>query len=478
MAENRMFLGNLPKKYGIGANKNKLVVDWNNVKDIDVEAVYNDKKYNIRLIEFFKDTRKMKCKYKDIEKMIPISSLINCKIGNLVRTNLYNIGDLINGYIITDKLNSESGVYKIKCNKCGFDSGKHYSLSSNEYRDEYWISSNHIKRGDRCPCCCPSPKIVVQGINDMYTTDHWMVELGVDEEFAKTHTARSNLKAPCVCPHCGEKFKKQCLGIYVNKSIGCSCGDGFSYPEKFMCNILKQLGVKFETQYSPEYLKLNGGQKRSDFYIPSLNLVIETDGRLGHEGGIVHGKSPKTLEEEIKIDNWKDEQHMLHGVETIRINCFESDMEYIRESILNSELVNYFDFGNINWLKCEEFALKNIVKEVCNYWNNKKEWETTKDLAEKFNVEPITIRQYLKQGTRLGWCDYDPSLQYVRSDRCGRRKKPVEVFRDGVSLGKFESASELSRQSLNVIGIKLCQGSISKSCKTGNKHNNLMFKYI
>ena len=71
-----------------------------------------------------------------------------------------------------------------------------------------------------------------------------------------------------------------------------------------MYNVLKQVGVRFETQYSPDYLK----NKRSDFYLPEYRLVIEMDGELGHEGGITHSKSKRTLEELIAIDKWKDEQ--------------------------------------------------------------------------------------------------------------------------------------------------------------------------
>ena len=83
---------------------------------------------------------------------------------------------------------------------------------------------------------------------------------------------------------------------------------------------------------------------------------------MNHEGGIVHSKSKKPLEYYIEVDNWKDEQHLLHGLKTIRINCFESNMEYIKNSILNSKLINFGDFSKVSWLKCEEFTLCNLVK--------------------------------------------------------------------------------------------------------------------
>ena len=70
---------------------------------------------------------------------------------------------------------------------------------------------------------------------------------------AKKYTSQSNEPITVICPHC--KTTKECIisNIYLYKSIGCSCGDGKSYPEKFIYYAFKQLGECFETEYSPEY---------------------------------------------------------------------------------------------------------------------------------------------------------------------------------------------------------------------------------
>lgn len=386
------------------------------------------------------------------------------EIGNEFKDNKRDL-TITNREYRKDKNGINRKWYKYTCNKCGWTEG--------------WIEEGNLKIGNGCSCC--NGKVAVLGINTIWDTDRWMCDLGISEEDAKSHTSQSNKKITVKCPDCGRKKKKRVDDIYEYKSIRCACGDGISYPEKFMHNILEQLKLKFETQYSPKYLINNGSQKRSDFYIPSLNLVVETDGRLGHKGGKIHTKSKKTLEELIEIDKWKDEQHRLYEIETIRIDCFKSDIEYIKNNILNSKLNELFDLSKIDWLKCEEFALKNIVKESCEYWNQKEEWETTKEIGVIFDLNKATIINYLKKGAKLGWCEYDPKEEMRKSalKLSSLYKKRVEVFKCGISKGVFESVAELSKQSEELFSVKLDNRRISAVCLGKRKtHKGYTFQYI
>lgn len=135
------------------------------------------------------------------------------------------------------------------------------------------------------------------------------------------------------------------------------------------------------------------------------------------------------------------------------------------------------------WEKCEEFALSNLAKNICDYWNQKEEWETTKTIASNNSwgiKAPVTIIDYLKKGTKLGWCHYDPKEEKLKaSSKAGKLKgKRIEIFKDSEILGVFESATELARQSEGVFGIKLIQSCISKVC-IGKKpqYKGFTFKY-
>lgn len=317
--------------------------------------------------------------------------------------------------------------------------------------------------------------------NIIWDKARWMCDLGISEEDAKKYTIGSSKKINIICPHCGRINNKRIGDVYRNRSIGCICSDKRSYPEKFMYSILEQLNVKFITQYSPDYLLLNNSRKYSDFYIPDYNLIIETDGLLGHKGGKSHSKSSKTLDESIEIDNWKDEQHKKHGLKTIRINCFKSDMEYIKNSIFNSELINIFDLSCINWFECDKFSIcTNIIKSVCDYYNTNSNINKT-EIADHFNLCLNTICKYLKKGNEFGWCKYDPKESLSeRSRKLGIKNSfKVRIFKDGVLIGEEYSATELERVSIEKYGVYLSQSKISLVCN-GKKpqYKGFTFKYI
>lgn len=313
-----------------------------------------------------------------------------------------------------------------------------------------------------------------------------MIDLGVSKEDAKKYTRSSHKNVEVKCPDCGREKKIAICDISRRKTISCQCIDGVSYPEKFLYSTLSQLNVSFETQYSPEYLfrKETSRNTRSDFYLEDYNLVIEVDGKIGHKGGEVHSKSNKNLETLIAIDKWKDGQHLKHGVKTIRINCFESDIEYIKNSILNSDLRNIFDLSKVDWLKCEEFALKNIVKEVCDYWNNKEEWETTQTIANnnKWGIKSkTTIYRFLKKGVSLSWCKYnsEEESKKVALKLFQLNAKRVAIYKDNLCLGVFNSTYELERKSEELFGVKLLNPKISEICLgRRNKYKGYTFKYI
>ena len=397
-------------------NKNRILtelprrgklIDCKAMVGMELELFYKGEIYTgVKVLEYIKGSKaRFVIEYNGQTYNIRCGSFIRGQFGGVLRLVTkdfkVNIGDVLKDdkrdIVITDReyKKDKSGTnkkwYKYTCNKCGWTEG--------------WIEESSLLKGQGCSCC--AGRTAVLGINTIWDTDRWLCDLGVSEEDAKTHTRSSNDKVVVICPECGKKKEMKINSIYRRKTIGCSCGDGVKYPEKFMTSVLDQLGVEYQTQYQPEYLNRleedgKWSQKKSDFYLPNYNLIIETDGGMNHKGGKVHGYSKKSLEYYIEVDNWKDEQHLLHGLKTIRINCFESNMEYIKNSILNSELINFGDFSKVNWLKCEEFALCNLVKSVCDYWNNKEEWETTTTLAEVFGLGRNTIREYLKKGAGLG----------------------------------------------------------------------------
>ena len=52
----------------------------------------------------------------------------------------------------------------------------------------------------------------------------------------------------------------------------------------------------------------------------------------------------------------------------IVIDCRYSDLDFIKNNIINSRFNKIFDLSNIDWLKIGQDSEKSIVKEVCDYW--------------------------------------------------------------------------------------------------------------
>lgn len=289
-------------------------------------------------------------------------------------------------------------------------------------------------------------KCVLGGILGIRTAD-FKYEVGdivnglliIDREYrtitTKNHTQKYKYyKYRCTCKN--EDWMQE---SHLKQGYGCNvCGDGVSYPEKFIYSLLEQLNVKFEMQFS-NFNWINN--IKYDFYIPSVDLILEVHG--GQHGKfiakdeLIFVKRTKGFtmsdRDDIKIDAEKCWLAYDNGIENyIQLDCNYSDMEYIKNSILNSELAELFDLSKVDWNKCEEFACGNLVKEVCDYWKEHKEINgeniTTKDVGEVFRLNRTTVVKYLKQGVKLGWCNYDPKEENKRIGKANGKAKNQPIY--------------------------------------------------
>lgn len=490
----KVFVDELPKKEGLGALKNKQVIDWKASIGYKVKFQYEDINGEVEIISYNTKLYRLALKYLNNNFLeIDAYSFLKCKLGKLLGIKTLDfkieIGTqfkddkrdlmIIDREYRKNKRNQNQKYYKYKCNICGWDKG--------------WIREEHLLNMIGCSCC--SGQIVVEGINDIPTTVPWMIKYfqgGYDEAKLYTKSGGGNPnnrggKIYPICPDCGRVKNKPILiySIYNNHSIGCSCGDGKSYPEKFMFNILNQLKINFEIEYSPEWIK----PKRYDFYFKLNNkeYIIEMDGELGH-GNKIHSKSKLTKEETVAIDDYKDKLAKEHDIEVIRIDCNYGNntinkLEYIKSNIMSklSQTLNLKE-TSIDWIKCNEFALSNLCKKACDYKRNNPDWNTVK-IGKLMNLNRHTIRNYLKEGNKLEWCEYNPKKELSKGKSKSKKinSKPVQIFKDNILLGTFESCSELERQSEYLFGTKLLTSCISRICNGKLKnplYKGFTFKYI
>lgn len=481
----KVFLEHLPRmnkdKYSIGN-----CIDWLGSIGYKIRFIYDDIEGEVEIISYEKEKHYLEIKYLDkpIFKILS-GGFTNCRLGSLLgkKTNKFKIEvgailkDERRNMTITDteirknKSGQSYKYYKYKCNKCGFECGEHYK--NQEYREELWVVEDSLIRGGGCVCC--NNKIVVVGINDIPTTTPWMIPYfqGGYEE-AKMYTCSSNKEIYPICPECGRiKDKPKSINkININNSIGCNCSDKIPYGEKTMFNILEQLKIDFTTQLSTRTFGWCDKYKY-DFYIPSLNIIIETHGIQHYEKGF-DSCGGETTEEVQENDRVKKELALSNGIKEedyIIIDCRYSSLELIKNSVLNSRVSSLFELSTIDWSEVQKFAVSSLVKVACEYWDRGE--CSIKEISVIMKLHIETIRRYLKQGNGM-WCNYNAKEGLLKR----RPSKQVTIFKDGIALGKFVSGLDLEKKSEELFGIKLCRSSISRvAYNTSKQYKGYTFQY-
>lgn len=261
-----------------------------------------------------------------------------------------------------------------------------------------------------CPNECNGVKhfstIVLRGVNDIATTHPRLVKYLASESDKHRYSAYSCKKVKMKCPNC-EETKERSIEYLRSQGFACDvCSDGVSFPEKFIMNLLKQLNIIYKKEKM-----FSGSKKRYDFYIPSLNMIIETHGEQHYARGFeLLGR--RGWQEEQENDKHKREIALANGVKHyVELDCRESNMRWIKNSIVNSDLPKLLSFNEkeIDWTTIEENSLNSSIREVCDYF--KENEVSPKEVAEMFELSISTVYKHLKRGTDLGWCDYSSTVR-------------------------------------------------------------------
>lgn len=344
-------------------------------------------------------------------------------------------GDGINMYW-GDKNTFDAFSVNAKCNKKVW-------IKCQEHNHEYHATCYSFYIGTRCSYC--NGNMTLYGFNDISTTHPHLVKYFLNPEDAKENRISSNKKVKIVCPECGG-IKNTMICTFSKTLSYCNiCCDGISYPEKIATIMLKLLGIDFKTEYAPSWaIDNSGAHRRYDFYIPSKKLIIEMDGGFHYIDNKMTGQ---TVEEVRSIDLWKDNQALSHGMVVIRINCVTSEFEYIKHSIITSELKNIIDIDTVDWDMVLKKSTESFIKKTCSLWETMK---NTLDIAFEVGINRQTVVKYLKIGNSLGLCNYDPSEQKFISG-----SYPITVYKNGTIIYESKSISELARNSEEVFGKRL-----------------------
>lgn len=225
-----------------------------------------------------------------------------------------------------------------------------------------------------------------------------------NKEDAYNYSKGSNKKVLMKCPDCGYEKLMRILDLFRDGFSCVRCNDGKSFPEKFMFNVLEQLNMYFQTQLSKNTFEWCDKYKY-DFYISNFNIIIETHGEQHYKENN-KSKWKYTLKEVQENDIQKEQLAKNNNIDHyIILDCRESNLEWIKNSIMKSELPKLLNFteDDIDWLKCHEAGCNSLVKKICNLWNSD---NSITKIMKELKISRTAVRRYLRQGVKLSWCDY------------------------------------------------------------------------
>jgi very-short-patch-repair endonuclease len=270
-----------------------------------------------------------------------------------------------------------------KCKICGYE--------------ETITPSASIYQGHTgCGCC--SGRKLVKGVNDFGTLYPQLKVYFLSEEESHNYSKCSNKSILMKCPICGN-IRNYSPNYLTNKGFSCpKCGDGYSYPNRFMYNMLMQLKIDFIREESFDWSE----RKIYDFIVE--DNIIEMDGKFHIIDNHMNGKSKEQIKEE---DIYKENLAKINGFNVIRIPCYKSDFLYIKNNILNSELYNILRLDNFDWVSLENKLINsNLVKEASDLFNLNK--YSIEEIANIMNIRITKLCPLLKTSSRIGLTNYDP----------------------------------------------------------------------
>lgn len=406
------------------------------------------------------------CKFhRDDNKCIIIDEAFDKVIPYKVRGYKYEIGETITvntgSYLIIDRYQKEDPYGDKKCNA--------YLCRCLKDYHEFELFEYRIAFGIGCPLC--GGRKVVPGIRSLYDERPDLLVYFKDPEVAKSLTPYSGKRVKCICPEC---LNEKTIAVSNLSQYGFSCGycsDTLTYPNKFVRKMLDQLGI----DYVPEKIFDWSNGKRYDEFIPCKNLIIENHGSQ-HYKTVSHFR--QTVEEQQRNDLEKRIFAAENGVQIyIEIDCRESSLAWIKNSIMNSSLPSILGFteNDIDWEECHLFAASNqIIKDICDYWKTN---NNITDIAKKYKIDKHTVSDYLEIGAKCGYCDFVKN-DYTKNGRQYAyqvKSKPIYCITDDIYFFSKKECEEYYKS----IGDKKFNGySLYTYINSSKEYHNKMFRYV
>ena len=401
MSHNRKIdLSNLPKKTN--------GVDWTKSVGYSISFEYGDIVDSFKIVDYNKDTNTVSIDYHNNIIKISRGSITSVKLGVIVGyTNLdykYNIGDdtcnhvgkIVSRYKKNTKNSTRSRFYKIQCYtcKCIFD-----RLEGNMEKDY------------GCPIC--NNKTVIRGINDIWTTNPNIAKQLKHKTDGYLYSIGQRVYLDWICPICHREIPhitpKQVLKT-IDSCVPCEyCSDSFSYPNKFLANLFKEIGLNVKSEYNPKWESL--GQRRYDFFFEDNMIIVEAHGGQHYDKRFPEIQINDIEKRNIALNNGIVPENY------IELNCSKSSCDYIINQINHTILSNILHFTEDQIKRADFHARQNLIQHSIDVLQ-KHNFSLTK-ASEELHIHYATLSRYLKDAIANNLID----ANVVREKRSENKKK-------------------------------------------------------
>ena len=366
---------------------------------------------------------------------------VKTKWNNINKEHLISKGYIYTGYrddIVVKvedlKQNSQCKI-DCECDWCGKQIPSQYCCY-NEIMDKF---------GNYLCFSCRSRERYIRNNNVLYHTHPEIAKRLKNKEDGFKYSYGTSKKLEFECEYCNTPYKAKPIKLAKAKSNLCpNCGDGFSFNNKFINNVLEQTGVVFEREYYNSdwtYIFIGNQKKkvRYDFvvYIQNKKYIIEADGGWHY---IDNGLSGQSKEESKEIDSLKDDLATKNGFIIIRIDCFnnyEEIDEYIKKQLLE-KIGDIIDFSNVDWDLCYKNALSS---EYYNVWKLINDGYTRKEILDKMKYSVTFLDGAINKGIKLGTIEY----QKLNEKYEDKKQQVKKLWNEGVfDLNKIVELTDVN----------------------------------
>lgn len=428
---------NLPRK-----NNNE--IDWEKSVGCRCSFIYGEINDEVEIIDYKKDLKNIKInvRYKNNKNYISVGNFKQGNIGRILMKHTPEFKYEINQEFISKKTGNKFKILnrekRIRKDKYGEHKEKWYLYKCLKCGYEHWMIEMAFSRISSCPCCLG--RVVVQGINDIPTTDPWMIDYfqgGYDE--AKLYTHGSNSIIDMKCPMCNTiKPKIQICKLYANHSIGCKCDTSMSFPEQVLYNLLEQFNIPFIHQLTKKHYKWIKNY-RYDFYIETNDekTIIECHGDQ-HYNKPIYNK--KTIEYEKNNDLTKKQLALNNGIDNYyEVDCSKSDVSYIIQSLKNVGILDKYNIDP-DIINVDQLYTKILSKDI-------------KKCTEILNQYPYISAKELSHMSKIPVYRVKKVLRLLNIELSITAKNKIDMYKDGEYIYTFSSMSDVKRKSLEKVGV-------------------------